>query len=98
MACKRPFSLILRACVYRSMKQLRDRVMKLKEDSDHIYHLSRTEGKPTINWGSMMDEKQVRGTTPHTQGLTGNVCDPPLQLQSHCTLLLMLVRKAPCSH
>uniref|UniRef100_A0A671UW45 Periplakin n=1 Tax=Sparus aurata TaxID=8175 RepID=A0A671UW45_SPAAU len=40
-----------------SMKQLRDRVMKLREDHDHIYHLSRTEGKPSINWGTMMDDK-----------------------------------------
>ena len=42
-----------------SMKQLRDRVMKLREDHDHIYHLSRTEGKPSINWGTMMDDKLV---------------------------------------
>lgn len=41
------------------MKQLRDRVLKLRDDSDHIYHLSRTEGTPTINWGNMMDEKLV---------------------------------------
>lgn len=42
-----------------SMVQLRDRVMKLKEDYDNIYHLVRTEGTPTINWGNMMDEKLV---------------------------------------
>nr|XP_057904092.1 periplakin [Doryrhamphus excisus] len=39
------------------MKQLRERVMKLREDHDRIYQLSRTEGVPTINWGNMMDEK-----------------------------------------
>nr|XP_046271255.1 periplakin [Scatophagus argus] len=43
--------------IEQDMKQLRDRVKKLKEDSDHIYHLSRTEGKPSINWGNMIDEK-----------------------------------------
>ncbi|XP_068605686.1 periplakin [Brachionichthys hirsutus] len=43
--------------IEQDMKQLRDRVMKLKQDYDHIYHLIRTEGKPTINWGNMMDEK-----------------------------------------
>ena len=42
-----------------SMRQLREKVMKLKEDYDRIYHLSRTEGKPSINWGNMMDEKLV---------------------------------------
>lgn len=42
-----------------SMVQLRDRVMKLKEDYDNIYQLVRTEGMPTINWGNMMDEKLV---------------------------------------
>ncbi|CAL9703635.1 unnamed protein product [Knipowitschia caucasica] len=40
------------------MKQLRERVMKLREDHDRIYHLIRTEGTPTINWGNMIDEKQ----------------------------------------
>uniref|UniRef100_A0A665U611 Desmoplakin SH3 domain-containing protein n=1 Tax=Echeneis naucrates TaxID=173247 RepID=A0A665U611_ECHNA len=39
------------------MIQLRERVMKLREDHDRIYHLIRTEGKPSINWGNMMDEK-----------------------------------------
>uniref|UniRef100_A0A669E5M1 Periplakin n=1 Tax=Oreochromis niloticus TaxID=8128 RepID=A0A669E5M1_ORENI len=43
-------------CVF-SMKQLRDRVLKLREEHGHIYHLVRTEGKPSINWGNMMDEK-----------------------------------------
>ncbi|XP_035771080.1 periplakin [Neolamprologus brichardi] len=43
--------------IAQDMKQLRDRVMKLKEEHGHIYHLVRTEGKPSINWGNMMDEK-----------------------------------------
>lgn len=43
--------------IEQDIKQLRDRVIKLREDYDHIYHLMRTEGKPTINWGNMMDEK-----------------------------------------
>ncbi|KAM4530554.1 periplakin [Odontesthes bonariensis] len=43
--------------IEQDMKQLRERVMKLKEDQDRIYHLTRTEGMPSINWGNMMDEK-----------------------------------------
>ncbi|XP_068193012.1 periplakin [Antennarius striatus] len=43
--------------IEQDVKQLRERVVKLREDFDHIYHLSRTEGKPTINWGNMIDEK-----------------------------------------
>uniref|UniRef100_A0AAQ5Y111 Desmoplakin SH3 domain-containing protein n=1 Tax=Amphiprion ocellaris TaxID=80972 RepID=A0AAQ5Y111_AMPOC len=43
--------------IEQDMRQLRERVMKLKEDHDRIYHLIRTEGMPTINWGNMMDEK-----------------------------------------
>uniref|UniRef100_A0AAX7UG83 Desmoplakin SH3 domain-containing protein n=1 Tax=Astatotilapia calliptera TaxID=8154 RepID=A0AAX7UG83_ASTCA len=43
--------------IAQDMKQLRDRVTKLKEEHGHIYHLVRTEGKPSINWGNMMDEK-----------------------------------------
>uniref|UniRef100_A0A7N6AD39 Periplakin n=1 Tax=Anabas testudineus TaxID=64144 RepID=A0A7N6AD39_ANATE len=46
---------IMHVCI--SMKQLRERVMKLKEDHDRIYHLVRTEGMPSVNWGNMMDEK-----------------------------------------
>ncbi|XP_042360413.1 periplakin [Plectropomus leopardus] len=45
------------AMIEKDMKQLREKVMKLKEDHDRIYHLTRTEGKPSINWGTMMDEK-----------------------------------------
>lgn len=43
--------------IEQDMRQLRNRVFKLREDGDNIYHLVRTEGKPTINWGNMMDEK-----------------------------------------
>ncbi|XP_008327408.1 periplakin [Cynoglossus semilaevis] len=43
--------------IEQDMKQLRERVIKLREDHDRIYHLIRTEGVPTINWGNMMDEK-----------------------------------------
>ncbi|XP_072298454.1 periplakin [Eucyclogobius newberryi] len=39
------------------MKQLRERVIRLREDHDRIYHLIRTEGMPTVNWGNMIDEK-----------------------------------------
>lgn len=59
---------LVHVCVI-SMKQLRERVFKLREDCDHIYHLNRSEGKPSINWGNMMDEKLVGGTCvslPHT--------------------------------
>lgn len=45
--------------VFVSMKQLRDRVMKLREECDQIYNQSRTEGRPSINWGGMIDEKLV---------------------------------------
>ncbi|XP_028267367.1 periplakin [Parambassis ranga] len=43
--------------IQQDMRQLRERVMKLREDHDRIYHLTRTEGVPSINWGNMMDEK-----------------------------------------
>ncbi|XP_061568849.1 periplakin [Cololabis saira] len=44
--------------IEQDMRQLRDRVMKLKEDHDRIYQLIRSEGLPSINWGNMIDEKQ----------------------------------------
>uniref|UniRef100_A0A667YWW4 Periplakin n=2 Tax=Myripristis murdjan TaxID=586833 RepID=A0A667YWW4_9TELE len=43
--------------IEQDMKQLRERVMKLKEDHDRIYHLTRSEGMPSINWGTIIDEK-----------------------------------------
>lgn len=43
--------------IEKDMKQLREKVMKLREDHERIYHLTRTEGRPSINWGTMMDEK-----------------------------------------
>lgn len=45
--------------VFVSMKQLRDRVVKLRDECDQIYNQSRTEGRPSINWGGMIDEKLV---------------------------------------
>ncbi|KAG9349837.1 hypothetical protein JZ751_026190 [Albula glossodonta] len=43
------------------IKQLRDRIMKLKEEYDKIYTFktaARPEGLPSVNWGKIMDEKQ----------------------------------------
>ncbi|KAL0197398.1 hypothetical protein M9458_005938, partial [Cirrhinus mrigala] len=39
------------------MKQLRVRVMKLREEHDRIYHITRSEQVPTVNWGKIIDEK-----------------------------------------
>ncbi|XP_034045796.1 periplakin [Thalassophryne amazonica] len=44
--------------IAQDMKQLRDRVNKLNEEHEHIYSVSRTKGKPSVNWGNIMDEKQ----------------------------------------
>lgn len=43
--------------IEQDMIQLRERVMKLKEDHERIYHLIRTEGMPSVNWGNIMDDK-----------------------------------------
>ncbi|TSQ23945.1 Periplakin [Bagarius yarrelli] len=39
------------------MKQLRERVKKLRNDHNYIYHLTRSEGVPSVNWGKIIDEK-----------------------------------------
>ncbi|XP_041634388.1 periplakin [Cheilinus undulatus] len=44
--------------IEKDMKQLRERVIKLKEDHAHIYHLNITKGTPTINWGDLMGTKE----------------------------------------
>ncbi|KAK6312474.1 hypothetical protein J4Q44_G00181380 [Coregonus suidteri] len=46
--------------IEQDMKQLRERLRsKLREDHDRIYHLTRSEGLPSVNWGKIIDEKQV---------------------------------------
>ncbi|XP_017313913.1 periplakin [Ictalurus punctatus] len=39
------------------MMQLRERVKKLRNDHNHIYHLTRSEGVPSVDWGKIIDEK-----------------------------------------
>uniref|UniRef100_A0AAY4CD87 Periplakin n=1 Tax=Denticeps clupeoides TaxID=299321 RepID=A0AAY4CD87_9TELE len=39
------------------MKQLRNRVMKLRDEHNHIYQLQRSEGMPSVNWGNIIAEK-----------------------------------------
>lgn len=41
------------------MRQLRVRVMKLRDDHNRIYNITRSEQVPTVNWGKMIDEKLV---------------------------------------
>lgn len=41
------------------MMQLRERVKKLRNDHNHIYHLTRSEGVPSVDWGKIIDEKTV---------------------------------------
>ncbi|KAK3552203.1 hypothetical protein QTP86_005268 [Hemibagrus guttatus] len=41
------------------MKQLRERVKKLRNDHNHIYLLTRSEGVPSVNWGKIIDEKMA---------------------------------------
>ncbi|KAM6957358.1 periplakin [Aplochiton taeniatus] len=43
--------------IEQDMKQLRERVKKLRDDHSRIYHLTRSEGLPSVNWGKIMDEK-----------------------------------------
>uniref|UniRef100_A0A8C2CPZ3 Periplakin n=1 Tax=Cyprinus carpio TaxID=7962 RepID=A0A8C2CPZ3_CYPCA len=43
--------------IEKDMKQLRVRVMKLHDEHDRIYRITRTEQVPTVNWGKIVDEK-----------------------------------------
>ncbi|KAA0705559.1 Periplakin 190 kDa paraneoplastic pemphigus antigen 195 kDa cornified envelope precursor protein [Triplophysa tibetana] len=45
--------------IEKDMKQLRVRVRKLRDEHDRIYNVSRSEQVPTVNWGKMIDEKQL---------------------------------------
>ncbi|KAJ8386165.1 hypothetical protein AAFF_G00175890 [Aldrovandia affinis] len=44
--------------IEQDMKQLRVRVMKLREERDRIYNITRSEGLPSVNWGNIIEEKQ----------------------------------------
>ncbi|XP_052405032.1 periplakin [Carassius gibelio] len=43
--------------IEKDMKQLRARVMKLRDEHYRIYNSTRTEQVPTVNWGKIVDEK-----------------------------------------
>ncbi|XP_059414392.1 periplakin-like [Carassius carassius] len=43
--------------IEKDMKQLRARVMKLRDEHYRIYNNTRTEQVPTVNWGKIVDEK-----------------------------------------
>ncbi|XP_043091063.1 periplakin [Puntigrus tetrazona] len=43
--------------IEKDMRQLRVRVMKLREEHDRIYHITRSEQIPIVNWGKIVDEK-----------------------------------------
>ncbi|XP_026870533.2 periplakin [Electrophorus electricus] len=43
--------------IQQDMRQLRERVMKLRDEHNHIYHITRSEGVPSVNWGKVIDEK-----------------------------------------
>ncbi|XP_051572822.1 periplakin [Myxocyprinus asiaticus] len=43
--------------IEKDMKQLRVRVMKLHEEHDRIYNITRSEQAPTVNWGKMINDK-----------------------------------------
>uniref|UniRef100_A0A673IPX5 SH3 domain-containing protein n=1 Tax=Sinocyclocheilus rhinocerous TaxID=307959 RepID=A0A673IPX5_9TELE len=43
--------------IEKDMRQLRVRVTKLREEHDRIYHITRSEQVPTVNWGKIVDEK-----------------------------------------
>ncbi|XP_073713246.1 periplakin isoform X1 [Misgurnus anguillicaudatus] len=45
--------------IEKDMKQLRFRVMKLREDHNRIYNVTRSEQVPIVNWGKVIDEKQA---------------------------------------
>uniref|UniRef100_A0A8C9WN73 Periplakin n=1 Tax=Scleropages formosus TaxID=113540 RepID=A0A8C9WN73_SCLFO len=44
--------------IEQDVKQLRTRVLKLRDEHARIYNLTRSEGLPTVDWGQIMDEKQ----------------------------------------
>ncbi|XP_036409076.1 periplakin [Megalops cyprinoides] len=45
--------------IEQDVKQLRYRVMKLREEHDRIYNVTRSEGLPSVNWGKIIEEKQA---------------------------------------
>ncbi|XP_064171345.1 periplakin-like isoform X2 [Anguilla rostrata] len=68
--------------IEQDMKQLRDRVMKLREEHDRIYNITRSEGLPSIEglWGNIIDEKQA---TLNKQGFGEDLPTVENQMEEH---------------
>ncbi|MBN3305154.1 PEPL protein, partial [Amia calva] len=45
--------------IEQDIKQLRERVKKLRLDHNRIYNITRSEGIPSVDWGRIIDEKQA---------------------------------------
>lgn len=53
-----------------SIRQLKERVAKLREEHQRIYSLAVKEVAPEVNWAALVEEKLVReGPHPAGEGL-----------------------------
>ncbi|XP_048450021.1 periplakin-like, partial [Rhincodon typus] len=66
--------------IVEDIKQLKQRVQKLRSEHDKVYNLTRTDGIPTIDWSKMIDEKQAE---LNNQGFGNELPFVDQQLEHH---------------
>ncbi|GCB72374.1 hypothetical protein scyTo_0001964 [Scyliorhinus torazame] len=66
--------------IVEDIKQLKERVRKLRVKHDEVYNLIRTDGVPTIDWSKMIDEKQAE---LNNQGFGNELPFVDQQLEHH---------------
>ncbi|XP_043567962.1 periplakin [Chiloscyllium plagiosum] len=66
--------------IVEDIKQLKQRVLKLRAEHEKVYNLTRTDGIPTIDWSKMIDEKQAE---LNNQGFGNELPFVDQQLEQH---------------
>ncbi|XP_067912472.1 periplakin isoform X2 [Heterodontus francisci] len=66
--------------IVEDIKQLKERIRKLRLEHKRVYNLTRTDGIPTIDWSKMIDEKQAE---LNNQGFGNELPFVDQQLEHH---------------
>ncbi|XP_078096913.1 periplakin [Mustelus asterias] len=66
--------------IVEDVKQLKERIRKLRVEHNKVYNLTRADGIPTIDWSKMIDEKQAE---LNSQGFGNELPFVDQQLEHH---------------
>ncbi|XP_069762201.1 periplakin isoform X2 [Narcine bancroftii] len=66
--------------IVQDVKQLKERIQKLRQEHRKVYNFARTDGVPTIDWSKLIEEKQ---TELNNQGFGNELPFVDQQLEQH---------------